>query len=367
MIMSALVLKNLSKIYKNGVVGVHDVNIEVVEGELMVLVGPSGSGKSTTLRLIAGLEAPTEGEVFIGGACANDVTPRDRDIAMVFQDYALYPHLSVEQNLGFGLKMRGFPRDEARSRVMEAVHMLGISDLLGRKPKQLSGGQRQRVALGRALVRNPKVFLFDEPLSNLDASLRVQLRQEIKEMHRKLNATMVYVTHDQNEAMSIGERIAVMNGGVIEQVGSPAQLYRTPESKFVAGFFGSPSMNFAGCKLATHSEGVEIRCGDSSVLVKQARDRRSEDVPREALLGFRPEDMCLESAEDDSSLEGLASVVSVEAMGPETLIYMDAGPFRPVARVLGYAEIESGAEIRYAVLAAKLHLFDVETGKRIQS
>jgi len=365
--MSALALKNLSKLYKNGVVGVRGLDIEVMEGELMVLVGPSGSGKSTALRLIAGLESPSEGEVWIGGSRANDISPRDRDIAMVFQDYALYPHLSVEQNLGFGLKMRGFSQREVRSRVIEVVRLLGISDLLERKPKELSGGQRQRVALGRALVRNPRVFLFDEPLSNLDASLRVQLRQEIKEIHRKLGATMVYVTHDQNEAMSIGERIAVMNGGVIEQAGSPAELYNKPESKFVAGFFGSPSMNFAECAVETKPAGLEIRCGGHVLVFRQDEAQRFEGIPGRGFLGFRPEDMRLGTAAEDGSLSGLVRVLSVEAMGAETLIYLDAGDFKPVARVLGYAEMEPGTETRYAVPGARLHLFDAETGKRIHT
>jgi multiple sugar transport system ATP-binding protein len=243
--MSALVLENVSKTYKNGAIGVRDINISVSDAELMVFVGPSGSGKSTTLRLIAGLENPTGGRIYIGGKLANDVPPRNRDIAMVFQDYALYPHFNVEQNLGFGLKMRGLPRQEIGLRVMEAARILGIDGLLGRKPKELSGGQKQRVALGRALVRNPKVFLLDEPLSNLDASLRIQLRREIKDIHCELGVTMVYVTHDQNEAMALGQRIVVMNAGVVEQIGSPRELYCSPGSKFVAAFFGNPPMNFA--------------------------------------------------------------------------------------------------------------------------
>jgi multiple sugar transport system ATP-binding protein len=228
--MAALEFKNLSKLYKGGAVGVRDLNIEVLEGELMVLVGPSGSGKSTTLRLAAGLETPTAGEVYIGGKLANDIAPRDRDIAMVFQDYALYPHLNVEQNLGFGLRMRGAGKGETRERVMRASQMLGIDSLLRRKPRELSGGQRQRVALGRALVRDPKVFLFDEPLSNLDAALRVQLRREIKDIHRTLGATMIYVTHDQGEAMAIGRRIAVMNDGAVEQVCRAVLRQSTDES-----------------------------------------------------------------------------------------------------------------------------------------
>ncbi|UCD58495.1 MAG: sn-glycerol-3-phosphate ABC transporter ATP-binding protein UgpC [Candidatus Hydrogenedentota bacterium] len=364
--MAALILKNLSKFYKKGAVGVRNLNVEVCEGELMVLVGPSGSGKSTTLRLIAGLETPTEGDVYIGGRRANDVPPRDRDIAMVFQDYALYPHLNVAQNLGFGLKMRGFSKHQVRSRVMGAASMLGISELLERKPKELSGGQRQRVALGRALVRNPKVFLFDEPLSNLDASLRVQVRQEIKQIHRRLGATMVYVTHDQNEAMTMGQRMIVINAGFIEQVGSPAEIYRRPESKFVAGFFGSPAMNFAECIAEANTDGLEIRCGDFKFLFKPQSARRFDNISRRVVLGFRPEDVRLAEAFSDDSLTGLARVLSVEAMGAETVVYLEIGPLRPVARVLGYAEIKPGTEIPYYVPNENLHFFDAETGKRIQ-
>jgi multiple sugar transport system ATP-binding protein len=364
--MAALVLKNLSKLYKNGAVGVRSLNIEVSERELMVLVGPSGSGKSTTLRLIAGLEAPTEGEVFIGGRRANDVPPRDRDIAMVFQDYALYPHLNVEQNLGFGLKMRGFPKQEVHSRVTEAADMLGISDLLGRRPKELSGGQRQRVALGRALVRNPKIFLFDEPLSNLDASLRVQLRQEIKQIHGRLAATMVYVTHDQTEAMTIGERIAVMNAGALEQVGCPAELYRNPESRFVAGFFGNPPMNFVECASEAKLGSLELTCGGFKLVLRPQPAEPLNSVPRRLSLGFRPEDVRLGEISEACSLAGAARVSAVEAMGADTLIYLDVANLRLLARVLGYADIEPGSQVRYGVPNEKLHLFDVETGKRIQ-
>lgn len=364
--MAALAFKNLSKFYKDGVVGVRGLNIEVVEGELMVLVGPSGSGKSTTLRLAAGLETPTEGEVYIGGKLANDVPPRDRDIAMVFQDYALYPHLNVEQNLGFGLKMRGVGKAEVRSRVMEASRMLGIDSLLRRKPKELSGGQRQRVALGRALVRDPKVFLFDEPLSNLDAALRVQLRREIKDIHRELGATMLYVTHDQNEAMAIGQRIAVMNDGGVEQVGSPAQIYGRPASKFVARFFGSPPMNLAECAAEPSRDGLEVRYGSARLLFRALQDEQGGGVSRKVLLGFRPEDIILGETSETGSLAGRARVLSVEAMGAETLVYLEAEAFRPVARVLGHADIEPGSEIGYGVPRARLHLFDERTGGRIR-
>jgi len=363
--MSALILKNLSRLFKDDAIGVRDLNIEVLEGELMVLVGPSGSGKSTTLRLIAGLEIPTSGEVFIGGKLANNIPPRDRDIAMVFQDYALYPHLNVKQNLGFGLKMRGFSRQETDSRVMRASDMLGISDLMERKPKELSGGQRQRVALGRALVRDPKVFLFDEPLSNLDASLRMQLRREIKEIHRKLGATMVYVTHDQSEAMTIGQRIAVMNAGSIEQAGSPSELYLRPSTIFVAGFFGNPPMNFVECSADIKENLLEIKPTDTDIIVRLQKKEASGSTPERILLGFRPEDLLVDASRQAGSLAGLARVSSVEAMGAETVLHLEAEAFRPVARILGHVDIEPGSEVTYSVLHEKLHLFDVATNKRI--
>lgn len=363
--MSALILKNLSRLFSDDAIGVRDLNIEVLEGELMVLVGPSGSGKSTTLRLIAGLETPTSGEVFIGGKLANDIPPRDRDIAMVFQDYALYPHLNVNQNLGFGLKMRGFSRQEIDSRVMRASDMLGISDLMERKPKELSGGQRQRVALGRALVRDPKVFLFDEPLSNLDASLRVQLRREIKEIHRKLGATMVYVTHDQSEAMTIGQRIAVMNAGSIEQAGSPSELYRRPASTFVAGFFGNPPMNFVDCSADTKQDLLEIKPAGTDIIVRLPKNQTSTPTSKRVLLGFRPEDLLVDASPQTDSLGGLARVSSVEAMGAETVLHLETETFRPVARILGHLDIEPGSEVTYSVLHEKLHLFDAATNKRI--
>jgi multiple sugar transport system ATP-binding protein len=367
--MAALILKNISKIYNGEVVGVHDLNIEASEGEFMVLVGPSGSGKSTTLRLVAGLEEPTAGEVHIGGKLANDLPPRDRDIAMVFQDYALYPHLSVEQNLGFGLKMRRTPSGEIRSRVAKVSQMLGIGDLLRRKPKELSGGQRQRVALGRALVRNPKVFLFDEPLSNLDAALRIQLRREIKDIHRKLGSTMVYVTHDQTEAMALGSRIVVMNEGTVEQVGTPVEIYQTPESRFVAGFFGSPSMNLAECPVTVESGLLKIRYGKTGFVLEHEVSGELNGVDSGVVLGFRPEDVSLNAsggASEVGSLKGRARITEIETMGAETLVYLEAGALRPVARVFGHADLEAGSEVEFTVPQERLHFFDAETGRRLQ-
>ncbi|GAB4332158.1 MAG: sn-glycerol-3-phosphate import ATP-binding protein UgpC [Candidatus Abyssubacteria bacterium] len=360
--MAALRLENLTKVYQGGAAGVCGLTLEVFEGELMVLVGPSGSGKSTTLRLIAGLEEPSGGTIHIADTLANGVPPRDRDIAMVFQDYALYPHMNVEQNLGFGLKMRGFPKREVRSRVLESARMLGISDLLERKPKQLSGGQRQRVALGRALVRHPKAFLLDEPLSNVDASLRAQLRQEIKTLHERLGATMVYVTHDQAEAMALGQRIAVLNKGAIEQVGEPAELYRQPRTRFVAGFFGSPPMNFfegevrrAGASMIFECEGIS--CG----VPGEGRG----DFPRRVSLGFRPEDVRLGEAAGDGGLGGTAKIAAVETSGADTLIRLEAGRLAILARSLGLAEFRAGDTMQFNVPFSRLHLFDAETGVRM--
>jgi ABC-type sugar transport system ATPase subunit len=364
--MAALVLTDLSKIFKNDVVGVRGISVEVSEGQLMVLVGPSGSGKSTALRLIAGLEEPTQGDIFIGGRRANDIPPRDRDVAMVFQDYALYPHLNVEQNMGFGLKMRGMAKAEVRSRVMDAARMLGIEQLLGRRPKELSGGQRQRVALGRALVRNPRVFLLDEPLSNLDASLRIQLRREIKEIHRKLGVTMVYVTHDQTEAMALGQRIAVMNAGDIEQVGSPEELYRRPQTIFVAAFFGSPSMNFALCLAELRAGSLELKREEGGPVLWHQEFSEGQKIPRKLSLGFRAEDVRLGDDPDDGGFHGRARVVAVEAMGGETQIMLDDRQLKIAAKVLGYLDIQPGHEVGYSVPRQGLHFFDSESGKRLK-
>lgn len=363
--MAALVLENLSKLYENGAIGVRNLSIEVPEGELIVLVGPSGCGKSTTLRLIAGLERPTEGRILIGGKLANDVLPRDRDTAMVFQDYALYPHLNVQQNMGFGLKIRRLPRNEIHSRVIRASRMLGIEDLLMRRPKELSGGQRQRVALGRALVRNPKVFLLDEPLSNLDISLRTQLRREIKDIHKRIGATMVYVTHDQNEAMALGQRIGVMNAGTLEQIGSSEKVYRSPETKFVAGFFGSPAMNLAECIATGEPDGLKIRCGEKHMLLR-SKGKRFEKTHLRMWLGFRAEDVCLGDVPEDDSLRGRVRVALVEAMGAETQVFLEDGDLKVTARVLGLSDIRPGSEVTYSVSCDKLHFFDRDTGKRIR-
>ena len=264
--MAEVSCRKLVKNYDGGVQAVKGIDLEIADQEFVVLVGPSGCGKTTTLRMIAGLEEISDGEIWIGGDVVNDVPPRDRDIAMVFQNYALYPHMSVFDNMAFGLKLRKFPREEIKRRVDEAARILDIYPLLERKPKALSGGQRQRVAMGRAIVRNPKVFLFDEPLSNLDAKLRVQMRTEIKKVHQTVRTTTVYVTHDQVEAMTLADRVVVMNQGIIEQIGTPQELYHSPATRFVAGFIGSPAMNFLNCRVEDNGAGLSVRVNNQIVL-----------------------------------------------------------------------------------------------------
>src|SRR5580704_15258929 len=289
--MAEVSCRKVVKNYDGGVQAVKGIDLEIADREFVVLVGPSGCGKSTTLRMIAGLEEITEGEIWIGGDVVNDVPPRDRDIAMVFQNYALYPHMSVFDNMAFGLKLRKFPKDEIKRRVDEAARILDIQMLLERKPRALSGGQRQRVAMGRAIVRNPKVFLFDEPLSNLDAKLRVQMRTEIKKVHQTVRTTTVYVTHDQVEAMTLADRVVVMNGGIIEQVGTPADLYHHPRTQFVAGFIGSPAMNFLPCRLEQNGMGLIARLSDQLALPVPAShaDRYRQGLGRPLVFGLRPE------------------------------------------------------------------------------
>src|SRR5579862_9380097 len=291
--MAEVSCRKLVKNYDGGVQAVKGIDLEIADQEFVVLVGPSGCGKSTTLRMIAGLEEITDGEILIGGEIVNDVPPRDRDIAMVFQNYALYPHMSVFDNMAFGLKLRKFPREEIKRRVDDAARILDIAPLLDRKPRALSGGQRQRVAMGRAIVRNPKVFLFDEPLSNLDAKLRVQMRTEIKKVHQTIPTTTVYVTHDQVEAMTLADRVVVMNFGRIEQVGPPQELYHNPATRFVAGFIGSPAMNFLPCQIVDGTGGLTVQLSDRLSFPVPA-DRMARYRPyagRELIFGLRPEDI----------------------------------------------------------------------------
>ncbi len=362
--MAAVVLKNVRKIYNGNTVAVDDFSLRVEDGEFVVLVGPSGCGKSTTLRLIAGLEEVNGGEIHIDGCLANDLPPRDRNIAMVFQNYALYPHMDVYRNMAFGLKLRKYPRAEIDNRVREAADILGIEDLLRRKPKELSGGQRQRVALGRAIVRKPKVFLFDEPLSNLDARLRVQMRTELGKLHARLQATMIYVTHDQVEAMTMGDRLVVMQDGRIQQVGAPVHLYRSPSNQFVAGFIGSPSMNFLEGELVP--DGGPAFWGDGLRLPIPDRhhDRLQSHLGRHVVLGIRPEHIFYaSSAHEVREAEAVtARVEVVEPMGHETWLYLAVGRSSFVARVSADRTPALDGEVRLAFDLDAVHLFDRETG-----
>ena len=291
--MADLQLKHIYKRYAGGVTAVSDFTLDIDDKEFIILVGPSGCGKSTTLRMVAGLEEISEGELYIGGRLVNDVAPKDRDIAMVFQNYALYPHMTVFENMAFGLKLRKTPKDEIKKRVTEAAKILDIEHLLDRKPKALSGGQRQRVAMGRAIVRNPKVFLMDEPLSNLDAKLRVAMRTEIKKLHNKLQTTFMYVTHDQTEAMTMGTRIVVMKDGVIQQVDTPANLYTKPDNVFVAGFIGSPQMNFVTATLSKENGSVYASFGDNKIMIPNGKVTPELEgyIGKEVIVGIRPEDI----------------------------------------------------------------------------
>ena len=364
--MAEVILKNVRKVYDKEVVAVDDANIEIKNKEFVVLVGPSGCGKSTTLRMIAGLEEITGGEIYIGGTLVNDIPPKDRDIAMVFQNYALYPHMTVYQNMAFGLKLRKYPKDEIDGRVREAADILGIQELLERKPKALSGGQRQRVAVGRAIVRKPQVFLFDEPLSNLDAKLRVQMRAEISKLHSQLEATMVYVTHDQVEAMTMGHRIAVMEKGDLKQVGTPLELYAKPANVFVARFIGTPPMNMIAASIAAGGDRIEgsgfvLPVGDA--LAPTAKAYRG----RKVTVGIRPEHVT-ESVADQEGLKARINgeVTVVEPLGHEVVIHAGLGETSVVAK-LGPETIPAfGDRIPLAVDCDRLHLFDVETEKRLE-
>ncbi|MEW6752610.1 MAG: sn-glycerol-3-phosphate ABC transporter ATP-binding protein UgpC [Candidatus Latescibacterota bacterium] len=362
--MAEVVLRNVRKVFERDVVAVDEANIEIRDKEFVVLVGPSGCGKSTTLRMIAGLEEISSGEIYIDGVLVNDIAPKDRDIAMVFQNYALYPHMSVYQNMAFGLKLRKYPRDEIESRVREAAEILGIGDLLDRKPKALSGGQRQRVAVGRAIVRKPKVFLFDEPLSNLDAKLRLQMRTEISKLHNRLEATMVYVTHDQVEAMTMGDRIVVMRDGRIQQIDTPLNLYNHPTNQFVAGFIGSPSMNFLHGRVHDNGTGLVFDEGQLRIeLPAQYREPLSGHLGRDVVLGIRPEDI----HDPDSVGRGVetaeveAKVEVVEPMGAEVLLYVTTGKSSFVARVDPQHMPVVDQDVKLAVEVGKAHFFDRQT------
>jgi multiple sugar transport system ATP-binding protein len=359
--MAEVTLKGVSKIYPGNVKAVKNIDLEIKDREFMVLVGPSGCGKSTTLRMIAGLEEISEGEVKIGNRVVNDVPPKDRDIAMVFQNYALYPHMTVYDNMAFGLKLRKFKKSDIKKRVEEAAKILSIEDYLNRRPKQLSGGQRQRVAVGRAIVRKPEAFLFDEPLSNLDAKMRVQMRTEISKLHTQLETTMIYVTHDQVEAMTMGDRICVMKDGLIQQVDNPINLYDNPANLFVAGFIGTPPMNFfnghlesKNGKLIFKEETFEIE------MIDEWKDELSSYVDKRVVFGIRPEDICWSKAGENAPTIK-AEVEVIEPMGSETYLYMNTGAHSFIARVEAHKRFKVGDTVEVPLFMKKAHVFCGET------
>ncbi len=366
--MAQVTLRNVTKRFGN-FTAVRNVTLEIQDGELMVLVGPSGCGKTTLLRMIAGLEDVTEGEIRIGDRLVNDVPPRDRDIAMVFQNYALYPHMSVYDNIAFGLKLRKVPRREIDRRVRQVAELLGIADKLRSKPKELSGGQRQRVAVGRAIVREPQVFLFDEPLSNLDAKLRVHMRAELQELHRKLQTTTIYVTHDQVEAMTLGQRVAVLRDGVLQQVDTPKRLYDRPANVFVAGFIGSPAMNFLPGRLGEEGGGLVAQGpGFRLELPEPAAERASGSVGREIWVGIRPEHLKPAApAPEDDPCTLRVRVRVVEPLGSELIIHgdLEGGNQEIVAKLDPEVSVAVGEELRLAPLPEKIHLFDKESERSL--
>ena len=363
--MAEVMLRKVIKRYDD-VEAVRGIDLDIADHEFVVLVGPSGCGKSTTLRMIAGLEDITDGDIMIGGDVVNDVPPKDRDIAMVFQNYALYPHMTVAENMSFGLRLKRYPKAEIKARIDEAARMLDIVELVDRKPKQLSGGQRQRVAMGRAIVRNPKVFLFDEPLSNLDAKLRVQMRIEIKKVHQKVRTTTVYVTHDQVEAMTLADRVVVMNNGRIEQIGTPNDLYHHPATRFVAAFIGSPAMNFLPCRFEEVAGRLHVRLTDRIAFpLPPGRAERYRDVGRseKLLLGLRPEHITEANAHPELGIEAFDAVLDVtEPMGMETLIYFTLEGTQVCGRVNPNAGARDGGALRLAVDLNNMHLLNEVTG-----
>ena len=390
--MGAININNVGKIYPNGTRALEDVNIEINDGEFVVLVGPSGCGKTTLLRMVAGLEDITEGEISIADKVVNEIAPKDRDIAMVFQNYALYPHMSVYDNMAFSLKLRKLPKDEIDKKVKDAAKTLEIDELLERKPKALSGGQRQRVAMGRAIVRNPQAFLMDEPLSNLDAKLRVQMRAELGQLHSQLETTTLYVTHDQVEAMTMGDRVAVIRKGVLQQIDTPREIYLYPKNIFVAGFIGSPSMNFVYATVGISSKGTVLTFGEDKILTKDCPESLKDYEGQEIVLGMRPEafeDSVYANKKEFS--EKLSIKVSLlEQLGSDTYVhfYKDVNPVQTeaieeiladegedisalgtetkfIARINPNATIKEGQDINLAIDPTKLHFFNPETGLSI--
>jgi multiple sugar transport system ATP-binding protein len=362
--------KNALAVTDEGVLAVQDFNMEIADKEFIVLVGPSGCGKSTTLRMIAGLEEISGGELYIDGKLMNDVQPKDRDIAMVFQNYALYPHMTVRENMAFSLKLRKVPKEEIDRRVNEAAEILDITQYLDRKPKALSGGQRQRVAIGRAIVRNPKVYLMDEPLSNLDAKLRNQMRAEIIKLRQRIDTTFIYVTHDQTEAMTLGDRIVIMKDGVVQQIGTPQEVYRHPANLFVAGFIGTPQMNFFDARLVRDGERYAVELGGAKVELseeKQANLRRGNVESRPVVLGIRPEHIQLRDGEqtvsavvDVSEMMGSALHLHLQACGKEMVAVV------PLMERDNTADYEAGKELRFGFSGALAHVFDPESGMNLE-
>jgi multiple sugar transport system ATP-binding protein len=363
--MAQVSLRKVVKFYDD-VEAVSAIDLDIADKEFVVLVGPSGCGKSTTLRMIAGLEDITDGEIAVDGEVVNDVPPKDRDMAMVFQNYALYPHMTVYQNMSFGLRLKHFPKPEIEKRVQEAARILDITELLDRKPRQLSGGQRQRVAMGRAIVRNPKVFLFDEPLSNLDAKLRVQMRTEIKRVHQKVRTTTVYVTHDQVEAMTLADRVVVMNKGKIEQIGAPNHLYHAPATRFVAGFIGSPAMNFLSCRLEQAGDALSVRLSDTVTFAVPAErtQRYRPHLAKDLTFGIRPEHLTEAKTNGTKNLATFdAAIEVVEPMGNETMVFFSIGGTEMCGRTDPNAGAKTGANLRMAAHLDHMHLIDNATGQ----
>jgi len=359
-----IVLNHVTKEFDKGVCIIDDLNLTVNDGEFLVLVGPSGCGKSTTLRIIAGLETATSGDIFIGDQRVNNIPPKDRDIAMVFQNYALYPHMTVFENLAFGLKLRKMPKEEIKQRVNDTAAILEIESLLNRKPRQLSGGQRQRVALGRAIVRKPKVFLFDEPLSNLDAKLRLQMRTEIKKLHQQLKTTMVYVTHDQVEAMTMGDRIVVMKSGLIHQIDTPVNVYNSPVDLFVAGFIGSPTMNFIPVTIR-HDNGFYGEEGKLHISIPADHvEKIRAYIDKELVIGIRPENISMLPS-DSESAEISVRLDLCEPMGNETYLFLTTGKTSIIARSNLMPVEKTGSEISIYLDMRHAHYFDQQTEKKI--
>ena len=363
--MASLSLKNVCKKYPNGFEAVKDFNLEIEDKEFVIFVGPSGCGKSTTLRMVAGLEDISSGELYIDGKLVNDVESKDRDIAMVFQNYALYPHMTVYDNMAFGLKLRKVPKDEIDRMVRDAAKILDLEKLLDRKPKALSGGQRQRVAMGRAIVRNPKVFLMDEPLSNLDAKLRVQMRTEISKLHQRLGATIIYVTHDQTEAMTLGTRIVVMKDGIVQQIDTPQNLYNRPGNLFVAGFIGSPQMNFLNAICQAQGNDVFLTVGGTRIKLNPERAKKLIDggySGKEVIMGIRPEDVNDSAEANFANKAVIRGTVNVyELLGAEVCLYFDVNGTQMTAKVSSATPIRANDTVDFALNADKIHVFDKET------